>query len=127
MNIMLDIQQKRKLRSFMYNKFTLLTLFILVIVSVHSAWVVYDKKMESESLMNRSKQRVDELRKREEDLNQKIERLDTEVGIEEEIRSKFSVTKENENMVIVVPKEEKIATSAPMKITIWAKLMSYFK
>ena len=74
-----------------------------------------------------SKERVDQLRKRDSDLDEKINRLDTEVGIEEEIRSKFSVTKENENMVVVVPRDDKIATTTPKKIGLWDRFMGLFR
>lgn len=124
---MLDIQQKRKLRSFMYHKATLSLLFLMVLVFIHSTWVVYKKKVESEELMNISKERVKSLKEREVDLNQKISRLDTEVGIEEEIRSKFSVTKDNENMVVVVSRDEKVATTVPENRSLWSKFVNWFK
>lgn len=127
LNIMLDIQQKRKLRFFVYHRFTLGALFIFVLVMTHSTYQVYKKKQESEGLLRVSEDRVDLLRKRDTDLNEKINRLDTDVGIEEEIRSKFSVTKENENMVVVVPKDEKVATSVPESSSLWSKFISFFK
>lgn len=127
MNMMLDIQQKRKLRAFLYSKVTLTVLFVLVVLSVHSTWVVYEKKRESENLMNISKQRVDELKMREDDLNYKIQRLDTEVGLEEEIRSKFSVVKEGEQMIVVVPNSESPSTTTSKKLSFWQKMFNYFK
>lgn len=127
MNIMLDIQQKRKLRSFLYHKGTLAVLFVFVLLMVHSTWVVYEKKVESEQLMNLSKQRVDELNKRDHDLDYKINRLDTEVGIEEEIRSKFTVTKENENVVVVVPRVSEEASSTPKKPSFFTRFLNLFK
>jgi cell division protein FtsB len=99
----------------------------MVLVFIHSTWVVYKKKVESEELMNISKERVISLKEREVDLNQKISRLDTEVGIEEEIRSKFSVTKDNENMVVVVSREEKVATTVPEHLSLWSKFINWFK
>ncbi len=124
---MLDIQQKRKLRSVMYSGYTLVGLFLLMLVFVHSTWSAYQKRAESESLMNVSKERVDQLRKRNADLDEKITRLDTEVGIEEEIRSKFTVTKADENMVVVVPKNDKVSTSTPNKQGLWGKFMRLFR
>ncbi len=124
---MLDIQQKRKLRFFMYHKFTLGALFLLVLVFVHSTWVVYKKKTESESLMNISKQRVSTLRNRESDLNEKISRLDTEEGIEEEIRSKFTVTKDSENMVVIVPNTDEATATVQKSTSLWSKFISLFK
>ncbi len=124
---MLDIQQKRKLRSVIYHKFTLGVIFLVVLWVVHSTWVVYKKKVESEDLMRLSIERVESLRNRNDDLDYKISRLDTEVGIEEEIRSKFSVTKEDENMVVVVAKEDKISTTTVEKSGFWEKFKKFFR
>ncbi len=111
----------------MYNKVTLGFLFVVVMLAIHSTWVVYNKKKESEELMNVSLERVADLRKRESGLNNKIERLDTDLGLEEEIRSKFSVTKEGENMVVVVPRDGNVATTTPKKKSFWSKIVGLFK
>ena len=99
---MLDISQKRKIRSVMYHKATLATLFILVLLFAHSTWVVYQKKEKSEELKNISRQNVATLEARDAELKQRIQTLQTEPGIEAEIRSKFTVAKDGENMVVVV-------------------------
>jgi hypothetical protein len=111
----------------MYHRVTLGVLSLIVIWAIHSTWSVYKKKMESESLMNISKQRVDNLRSRNDDLDYKISRLDTEVGVEEEIRSKFSVTKDNESMVVVVPDQSVASSSVEKEESFWTKLINIFK
>ncbi len=123
---MLDIQQKRKLRSVLYHKYTLIALALLVLVSVHSTWSIYKKKSESELLVSASKQRLADLKVREADLRGKIEKLNTEEGIEEEIRSKFNVTKENENVVIIVENKEKEASTTPERVGFWQKIKNFF-
>jgi uncharacterized membrane protein YhiD involved in acid resistance len=99
---MLDISQKRKIRGIMYHKATLITLFILVLLFAHSTWSVYQKKRASEELKNVSLQNVATLLARDKELKNKIQGLQTEPGIEAEIRSKFTVAKNGENMVVVV-------------------------
>lgn len=107
----------------MYHRVTLGALLVILLVLAHSTWVVYKKKRESQTLMNISKERVAGLRDRENDLNQKIKRLDTDFGIEEEIRSKFSVTKEDESMVVVVASEKAIATTSIKKGGFWSRIL----
>ena len=99
---MLDISQKRKIRSVMYHKATLVSLFLLVVLFAHSTWVVYQKKRASSELKNTSLVAVVTLEARDRELNSKIQTLETEPGIEAEIRSKFTVAKNGENMVVVV-------------------------
>ena len=122
---MLDFQQKRKVRSYMYNRVTIGILFLVFLVIAHSTWVVYKKKVESEELKDVSLKNVELLRSRSQDLQDKIDRLNTKQGIEEEVRSKFSVAKENENMVIIVP--DASTTSEEVKPpSFWDKIMSIF-
>ena len=123
---MLDFQQKRKARSLMYNKITLIILSALVLIVLHSTWSVYQKKRVSEEMKNISSGYVEELRVRSEELKSKIDRLDTEVGVEEEIRSRFSVVKERENMVVVVPNEEEPVSTTSSSKGLWAKMRHFF-
>jgi len=123
---MLDFQQKRKARSLMYNKITLIILSVVVLIALHSTWSVYQKKRVSEEMKNISSGYVEELRVRSEELKSKIDRLDTEVGVEEEIRSRFSVVKERENMVVVVPNEEEPVSTTSSSKGLWAKMRHFF-
>ncbi|GEM_PF-530529 len=123
---MLDFHQKRKVRSVIYNRTTLVVLGILVLIVIHSTWVVYKKKKESESLKTISLNNVEELRKRDKELEARIERLSTTPGIEEEIRSKFSVAKQNENVVIIVSEEAKKASSTSKNDSFWQKIKDFF-
>lgn len=77
--------------------------------------------------MNVSKHRVLSLRNREADLNERITKLDTEEGIEQEIRSKFSVIKDNENMVVIVPSKMVATTTVNKESGFWTKIISFFK
>ena len=123
---MLDIQQKRKVRAVMYNRVTLGFLFVLVLLALHSTWRVYNKKMASEQMKNITMEQVKGLRDRNSDLEAKIDELATVSGIEQEIRSKFSVAKDNERMVVVVPSTDSEATSTPRSIGFWESLKNYF-
>lgn len=120
---MLDFQQKRKVRSYMYNRVTLGLLLLVLIIVIHSTWVVYRKKVESEELRDVSLKNVESLRVRSEDLQIKIDRLNTKQGVEEEVRSKFSVAKDDENMVIIV-QDEPSTTEEVKKGGFWSSFKS---
>jgi cell division protein FtsB len=51
--------------------------------------------------------KIDDLRKREADLNKDINKLNTTQGVEESVRDKFQVVKPGEKMVIIVDEQEK--------------------
>lgn len=124
---MLDIQQKRRFRSFIYNKITLGFLLVLVLLVIHSTWRVYLKKKESVEMMNSSYARLSDLEERDRELDMKIRKLNTISGVEEEIRSKFSVAKDNENIVIIVREEESTSTNKVISGGFWNKVKSIFR
>lgn len=123
---MLDFQQKRKVRSLMYNHVTLYVLGAVVLIVLHSTWSVYKKKNESEELKNISEQHVEELRQRDSELRAQLARLDTVPGVEEEIRSKFSVAKDKENIVVIVNDEEKSVSTTSSEKGLWNKIKKLF-
>ncbi len=123
---MLDFQQKRKVRSVMYNRITLGVLFVVVLFVLHSTWSVYQKKRESEKIKNITLAHVEELRARDQELVTKLERLDSEVGVEEEIRSKYNVAKVGENIVVVVPEKNSTTTSDKNSKNFWHIIKGFF-
>jgi cell division protein FtsB len=124
---MLDFQQKRKLRSFIYNRITLLVLVILVVLVMYSTFGVWQKKQASEELKDAADKRLLELGEKYADLEKDIKRLNTREGVEEEIRSKFSVAKEGENMVVIVNDIEDEDLSSTTKTSLWQSFINLFK
>lgn len=125
--MMLDFQQKRKVRSLMYNRITIGILSVVILIVLHSTWVVYRKKVESERMKQNSLKNVESLRARDNELQEKIDRLSTKQGIEEEVRSKFSVAKDDENIVIIVQDETASTGEKIKKQSFWDKIKSIFR
>ena len=121
---MLDFQQKRKVRAVLYNRITIGALFVIVLFVLHSTLGVYQKERESEEMKRMSLARVEDLRVREGELQSRIERLGTNPGIEEEIRSKFSVAKDKENMVVIVEEQSKVSTTS-LERSFWQKIWNF--
>ena len=123
---MLDSQQKRKVKAVAYHKATLAILFILVLFTLRANWVVYQKKAESEKLKSISLNNENGLAQRQAELNAQIERLQTASGVEAEIRSKFSVAKEKENVVVIVY-DNSVPKPATTTESFWQKFLDLFK
>lgn len=124
---MLDFQQKRKLRAFIYNKITLSVFFVIVLISLFSTFNVWRKKVESQKLTESSESKVAELEARKVFIDDQIVKLNTEEGIEEEIRSKFSVAKEGEKVVVVVNDDLDNNIETEEKRSLWQKFLDFFK
>ena len=125
-NIMLDFHQKRKVRAVLYHRATLIFLSIFVLIAIHSTWAVYQKKTTSEEMKNIALKRTEELRLRDEELKSRIDRLETTIGVEEEIRSKFTVAKGGESMVIVVEDPDSKDGTADQDRGLWQKILDFF-
>lgn len=74
-----------------------------------------------------SAERLYELETRDAELEGKIRKLATVSGVEEEIRSKFSVAKDNENMVIIVREEPATTTVDEPELSFWSKVRNLFR
>lgn len=83
--------------------------------------------MESVAMVEASMVRLEELEERDREIESKINKLATVAGVEEEIRSKFSVAKDNENMVIIVREEGTSSPALQENKGFWSKIRSLFR
>jgi cell division protein FtsB len=107
---MFDFHEKRRIRSILYSKWLIGGIFLissLLSVSVyHRYTVAHDMKEKLEH----KKAELQELEQRATVLETKVEYLDDERGVEEELRNRFDVVKEGEQMVVLIDEREPKAT-----------------
>ncbi len=102
---MFDFHEKRKIKQLVYSKFFIGGLFLLGALIAHSAYERYTVERE---MAQKREEKVLELKKLEQRatvLESKISHLKNERGIEEELRSRFDVVKEGEQVVIILDTE----------------------
>ena len=103
---MFDFHEKRKIRSILYSK---PVSAVLLLGALALSFSVYDRFMVAKSIEQKLEARKEELRILEERagaLQAKVEYLEDERGIEEEIRNRFDVAKTGEQVVIIVDEPE---------------------
>lgn len=99
---MFDFHEKRKIRSIVYSKLSigLLLLFAgFLAVSAHERYVVEREMAEK---LNDRKEELRLMEQRAQALRAKVEHLENDRGIEEELRGRFDVAKEGEQVVIII-------------------------
>ncbi len=101
-----EFQRKRKIRNIIYSKATVVFLLISLALLARPTWNMFRAKVESRQAMDRAVSELEALKAKEAHLNSDTERLGTERGAEEEIRTKFNVAKNGENVVFVVDSQE---------------------
>ena len=105
---MFDFYEKRKARNIVYSKPALVILTIITIAFIYSVYGALEKERETRLIRDQRAAVLDELHEREAILQKEIDRLNTGKGLESEIRSKFEVAKEGEEVIVIVeaPREE---------------------
>lgn len=123
---MYDFQQRNKIRKFVYSKIAVLILLIITIFLVRGAYSVLKKERESSKNVESVEQRLELAREKHDELDDSIDLLKTESGIEREIRNKFSVTKGEEEVAVIIDQEGQTEVSNTEKKGFWGKAVSWF-
>jgi cell division protein FtsB len=123
---MREFEKKRKIRKFIYSKFIILVLLLLLFLLVRGTMGVYQKSKESNGRENSSAVSLSKLENRKSQLEKDLEILNSNVGIEEQLRTRYSFSREGEKVIIIIDEDvEEIAV--PEKKGIVDKTVSWFK
>lgn len=124
---MREFQERNKFKNILFSKGILIALSIGILFFGHATWKVYVRERDSAASVVRSQTQLAKLKDREMLLKSELERLNTEEGIEEEIRSKYGVSKPGEQMIIIVDPEEATTTTLQESETWWDKFKGVFE
>lgn len=102
---MASFGKKKKLTDYLYSRPVLAVLGIVVILTAFAVYQRFVVEREMAARRMEVEKEKQELIQRKAELEEKVEYLSGERGIEEEIRKHFDVAKEGEQVVIIVDKE----------------------
>lgn len=113
---MFDFHEKRKIRSIVFSKVSIALLFFLTFFVGMSAYERYGVEREMERRLEVREGELETLKLRAVALEADVEHLRNERGIEEEIRSRFDVAKDGEQVVVILDDEDdEDATVVPVR------------
>lgn len=126
---MKEFQQKEQNKSKLYSRYTLLILFVMIILVGKGLINIYQKKISSKEEMQLVESKKESLQNRYNDLSNRVNDLKTPQGVEKEIRSKFDVVLPGENVIVVVDKEIPIPNEKDTSVIkkIWNGVTGVFK
>lgn len=124
---MLDFREKRFVKKVIYSKITLVILAILLLVVVRGVWGVYNDAKITEENEFIAQQELQELEERKQRIGAEIEELNSASGVEKEIRNKFSVVKEGEEMIMILDEKNPNHGSDLEKDSFWSKIVNWLK
>jgi cell division protein FtsB len=107
---MLEFQKKKKIKNMIYSKLALFFILFMLFLFVKATASFYQKTQESKNRKIRAENEYIELQKRKDDLEYKIKRLNSPVGVEAELRERFDLVKEGEQTILIG--ENKDSTSS---------------
>jgi len=121
---MFDFHEKRKIRSMLYSKPVIALLFLATGLLLMSAYNRYEAAAETKHRLDTRQAELNALSDRAEVLEAKVRYLEDERGVEEELRSRFDVAKEGEEVVVIV--DDRPATNANLETTTLPEKPSFF-
>ncbi len=124
---MFNYQQKKQIRKIIYSKITLIVLLIFIIILLKACYGIYRKQEISRQNLKIIKEEYDSLNSRKEILESEIEELNTEDGVEREIRSKFNVSRPGEIIINIIDNEKISVDDIKDKDGFWNKILSKFR
>lgn len=102
---MFDFYEKRKIQHIL---FSIPTIFVITVLAIWTSFAVYDRYVVSKEIEAKLEERYKELKRLEERahiLEGKVAYLADDRGLEEELRNRFDIAKEGEQVVILLDSE----------------------
>ena len=123
---MLEFQEKRKLRRFLYSRLTLVVLVVIIGLVLKAVWGVYEKQKTTADNLNKIAGSFADLQARQKMLSAEVEKLNTTAGLETEIRDKFGLVKPGEQVITVVDNGGD-TNAAASSTGFWQKILNWWK
>ena len=124
---MRDLQERKRLRRVLNSPITCIALFIIVIFLIYTDYDIYKKNQITKINRIESDKKLALLKYKYEHLTASLEKLNTERGMEEELRNKFQVTKGGEEVLIVVDEDNSQKPAIVPNKSYWQRFKEFFK
>lgn len=124
---MIDFQQKKKINKIIHSRVFFFVFFIIIIFLGRSTYDIYQRQQLSATNYTGVKKNYDSIKERKEMLESEIERLKTDIGVEEEIRGKFNVAKPGETVVTIISGSSSVSTDSSKNNGFWNKIWDVFR
>jgi len=123
---MREFEQKKKIRRILYSRTVIFILFLGLVFMIQATWRIYKKAQVSKNNLDQVAEEYKRLGAREQKIRDSVDYLQTDKGVEAEIRSKFRATKEGEQVAIIINDEVKKESVPVPRRSFWVKIVSFF-
>ncbi len=124
---MREFQEKRFWRRVFFSRLVFMLLAAILIFFGYSASKVYLKNRNVRKANELVQKEIEDLKTKKAELEASLRRLQSETGVEEEIRGKFPVKKPGEQAVIIVEEQNKNNLPASVSSSFFQKIWQFIK
>ena len=117
-----NFRRKRQFKRVLYSTGVIVVLGVIVFLLGNATWDVYQKAKITDERRQEALNELTRLQKQEATLQDQLKRLQTDRGIEEEVRTKFNVAKEGENVITIVSPQNEEGRATPQSVPWWKRL-----
>ena len=125
-----DRMNTSKFKTFIFSKTAFVLSLVLLVIVARAAWSVNNKARDTRDNLALVEAELAELHERGEYLEGEISYLQTEEGVEAEIRDKFNVVRDGEEVIVIVNENKETDTPKSVeeeKQTLFQKIGKLFK
>ncbi|MES2416217.1 MAG: septum formation initiator family protein [Patescibacteria group bacterium] len=122
---MKNFQDDRFIDRLIHSKIVLLIFLCFVVFFLYNVIRFSIKAFETRENKVIAQEKVTNLQKEKDRLNLEIERLNTDAGVEENIRNKFALAKDGEGLIVVL--DDDTPQTQKTKLSFWARIRNLFK
>ena len=126
---MAEFEERKKFWRIFYSPLVFIVLLLIFVFMSRALWRVYSHERTSTQDRERLEGQLAVVNVRATVLKNQIEALQTSKGLEDEIRSKFNVTKAGEGVAVIVNATDSagVATTSAEKKTWWQRFVGFFE
>ena len=125
---MTENRERKRFWNIFYSPLALIVLLVIFLLLARSAWRVYGHEKTSAADRMRVENELALANQRAMLLKTQVDNLKTKQGVDDEIRSKFNVVKENEGVAVIVTGTSGVSTSTipAEERSWWQKMFDIF-
>ncbi len=123
---MREFQNKRSSTKFLYSKYVIFLLIILLVIMGHAVYRAYGKYERSKQALTLAEIELEKLQSRKAILDEELADLETVEGKERAVRERFGLVKEGEKLIVLI-EDDSPEPQIIEKKTWWERFLDIFR
>jgi cell division protein FtsB len=119
------LQIKKKFKKISVSPLAVILVLILAVFLGRASWIAFERNKSAAELLANLEEKRRELENRQSIISSSLVKLETDAGVEEEIRNKFGMQKDGEKTIVIVDSNQSNSETGDKK-NWWSKIRNFF-